>query len=273
MKKKRGNVSKTPYSTMKIMNEPDCVLFREKHRALRKRAEECSRLIITAGVLSESFIDAFRSFEEQRQELRKSIDAYRFPLLQDLYFKNRNDERIRKIFSRFETEKEALAYIFNCREDQISETEEEALSGDEIILHIGNLTPRNLTALPGGFSFPEYIEGDLDFRSITTLPERITFPKYIGRNINFAFLTALPEGTVFQKQVKGRLELGGLKYFPEKFTLPEEVEGSVYFINITSFPEGFRFPERIGKFLYLNRRLKGDPSLPAVPRGTEVRWL
>ena len=92
----------------------------------------------------------------------------------------------------FETEKEALAYIFNCREDQISETEDEALSGKDVVLHCGYFDFHDITLLPEGIIFPRYIERFFSLNDVIEFPKKITLPERIGGDFSLRRLTHPP---------------------------------------------------------------------------------
>ena len=297
------------------MNRKDitCDLLREKHKTLSQQQETCSRLLATKGPLTEVFIDAFLLFEEQKRELSELLKERReyFSFLRNLFFEdnvfqkmeNREfegdtiDSRIQDIFDRFKTKKKALAYLFNCREDQITEMGEEV--SDDTVYHNGRLSLPGLTAfetLPEGFSFPEYMGGELYLRSLRSIPEstvfpkcvggnldlerlialprQVTFPRYVGGFLDLNSVSSLPGGFVFPEHIKGFLTLTNLTDLPAGVTFPERVDDGIDLSNLTVLPEDFTFPEHLGGDLILNKALRNNPSLPAIPDSVEgVRWV
>jgi len=99
-----------------------------------------------------------------------------------------------------------LSYIFNCREDQISTTKEEALRGN-IIFHYGSLDLRSLTSAEG-LTLPQSIGGYLYLSSLTSA-EGLTLPQSIGEDLYLNSLTSA-----------------------EGLTLPQSIGGSLYFKNL-----------------------------------------
>ena len=236
------------------MKEITCDLLRERYTALRKQAEECGRLIVTHGILNETFINAFRSFEEKKQGLKKVIKERerRFSFLQDLYFKKRRSKEIREIFNRFDTERKAIAYIFRCREDQVSGRSygfRESASGKDTVYYNGDFTYYD-TTLSEGFKLPENIHGGLELPNLTALPRKFRFPKRMNGGVNFYSLTALREGISFPSHINGNLRLDSLA----------TVSGRIV------------FPKRINGSLYLPETLKGNPLL-IISKKNDVVWV
>ena len=176
------------------------------------------------------------------------------------------DPRIEEIRSTRDPRKD-LASLFTCREDQISLTEEEALSGN-IVYHHGNLYLGGLTSAEG-LTLPETVGGDLDLSSLTSaegliLPETVggylylngltsaeglTFPESVGGDLDLSSLTSA-EGLTLPASVGGYLYLSGLTS-AEGLTLPETVRGGLYLSGLTS-AEGLILPETVRGNLYLN---------------------
>ena len=229
------------------MNEPAyCDLLRERYAALRKQAEDVSRLIITAGVLNEPFIDAFRDFEEKKRELSELIEAYRegeayFSFLQDLLFNDRNNKRIQNIFNKFEkeekdginpkfrAEKKALAHIFRCREDQIihsyfagQDWNESKEKQSIVYAEIDIEAPWDVThgiaepLSPDYFTYPKNMAGDLKINGITIIPEGVVLPERIGGDFEMDSLTTIPEEFTFPKYIGGHVHLPQLGSFKPK---------------------------------------------------------
>ena len=232
-----------------------CDLLRERYETLSQQQETCSRLLVTKGPLSGAFIDAFRVFEEKRRRLRKLIEKRKeenFFVLQDLFLRNRKDPKIQKIFDRFTTEKEALAYIFRCRKNQITETDEEILSG-ESVFHTEDV---NLEDLPPGVPLPRYIDGSLRLWETEALS---VFPEYVGEHYIFPELRIFPENTVFQVRVAGNFNLTGLKNIPKGTVFPEYIDWQLYLNSLES-------TDNLKEALENTKYIRGGIALPAKHR-------
>lgn len=102
-----------------------------------------------------------------------------------LGFGYNEDPRIKEIITGRNI-KQDLSKAFNCTEDQISLTKEQALLGN-VVYHYGNLDLGSLTSLKN-VTFPETIGYDLILRSLTSL-EGVILPKIIGRALYLLSLT------------------------------------------------------------------------------------
>jgi hypothetical protein len=131
-------------------------------------------------------------------------------------------------------------------ENQISVTEEEALSGG-IKYHYGSLDLSSLTSATG-LKLPEHISGDLDFSRLTS-SEGLELPKFVGGYLNLSSLTSA-EGLKLPEHISGDLYLHNLTS-AEGLKLPEHISGDLYLHNLTS-AEGLKLPEHIGGSLDLH---------------------
>ena len=196
-----------------------------------------------------------------------------------LGFGYQEDPRITEILSTRDLRAD-LANVFDCRKDQISVTNEEALSED-IIYHHGDVILNSITSLKEvtfpktigkdldlssvtslkGVTFPETIKGSLYLNSVTslkevTLPktvvsyldlsslinlERVTLPEIVG-DLDFGALTNLEE-VILPKTIKGYLDLRSVTKL-KKVTFPETIEGDLYLNSVTSLKE-VTFPKTI----------------------------
>ena len=196
-----------------------------------------------------------------------------------LGFGYQEDPRITEILSTRDLRAD-LANVFDCRKDQISVTNEEALSED-IIYHHGDVILNSITSLKEvtfpktiegslilssvtslkGVTFPETIGGTLYLNSVTslkevTLPktvvsyldlsslinlERVTLPEIVG-DLDFGALTNLEE-VILPKTIKGYLDLRSVTKL-KKVTFPETIEGDLYLNSVTSLKE-VTFPKTI----------------------------
>ena len=107
-------------------------------------------------------------------EIDDSIDGFGY----------QKDPRIEEITNQRKI-KEDLAFLFNCRPDQISTTKDEALKGD-IIFHYGDLYLDSLTSAEG-LKLPEKI-GSLYLDSLTSA-EGLKLPEKIGGGLYLSGLT------------------------------------------------------------------------------------
>ncbi len=121
--------------------------------------------------------------------------------------------------------REDLASVLNCKEEEISLTKEEALSGN-IKYHYGKLDLWDLRSAEG-LNLPEYVGGDLDLSGLTSA-EGLNLPEYVG----------------------GDLDLWNLRS-AKGLNLPEYVGGNLRLHNLTS-AEGLNLPSHIGGYLYLD---------------------
>ena len=82
-----------------------------------------------------------------------------------------------------------LSRILGCRENQISFTTEEALSGDDIEYHYGDLDLKGRTSAEG-LELPNSVSGDLDLRALTSA-EGLELPNSVGVDLNLEGLTSV----------------------------------------------------------------------------------
>jgi hypothetical protein len=202
-------------------------------------------------------------------------------------FGYKKDSRIEEIIKKRNIRKD-LAKVFDCQEDQISLTKEEALKGD-VKFHYGDLDLSRLTSAKGlklpekiggslylssltsakGLKLPEKIGGSLDLNSLTSvkglkLPEKIggglyldsltsaeglKLPEEIGGGLDLRRLTSA-EGLKLPEKIGGYLDLHSLTS-AKGLKLPEEIGGGLYLESLTS-AEGLKLPEKIGGGLYLD---------------------
>ncbi|MDD9868262.1 MAG: hypothetical protein OXU73_02960 [Candidatus Campbellbacteria bacterium] len=183
---------------------------------------------------------------------------------------------------------EDVAYIFGVPKDQISTSEEEALSG-KCVYHLGNLLieDKELAELKrnGGTKFPIVVEGEYeidlsitDIKGIPPLPEGVDRLELDG--LTNAEGLNIPEGVV-HLQLKSLKTAEGLK-IPEGvktlslngLTNPEglKIPESVYWLSLNGLKtaEGLNIPESV-RTLYLDG-LKTAEGLN-IPEGVRVLSL
>ena len=176
------------------------------------------------------------------------------------------DPRIEELLQERNVRKD-LTLVLDCKEKNISLTEEEALSGN-IIYHYGSLWLNNLTNAEG-LKFPDKIGGDLYLRSLTSakgleLPDEIEgdlnlsslisaeglkLPDKIGGYLDLNYLTSV-EGLKLPNEIGGYLDLSNLTS-AKGLELPDEIEGDLNLSSLTS-AEGLKLPDEIRDDLYLS---------------------
>ena len=129
-------------------------------------------------------------------EIDDSIDGFGY----------QKDPRIEEITNQRKI-KEDLAFLFNCRPDQISTTKDEALKGD-IIFHYGDLYLDSLTSAEG-LKLPEKI-GSLYLDSLTSA-EGLKLPEKISGILYLNSLTSA-EGLKLPEKISGILNLDSLTH-------------------------------------------------------------
>ena len=205
-------------------------------------------------------------YEGKTRELTKEELRFLYEVDEKILgFGYEKDPRIEEII-RGRNKKQDLVKIFECREDQISLTKKEALTGD-IVYHYGDLDLSTRTDLKS-VTLPETIEGYLDLSSLTDLKnvifpktigdtldlssltnlKKVTLPETIGGNLDLSSLTSL-ENVILPETIVGNLDLSFLINL-ENVTLPETIEGSLDLSSLTSL-KGVILPKAIGDNLYL----------------------
>ena len=134
--------------------------------------------------------------------------------------------------------REDLALVFDCKEENISLTKEEALRGN-IIHHHGDLFLIDLTSVEG-LKLPDEIEGSLNL-SVRSA-EGLKLPDKIGGSLLLNGLTSV-EGLKLPDKIGGGLFLGNLTSV-EGLKLPSKIEGGLYLSSLTS-AEGLELPNEI----------------------------
>lgn len=140
--------------------------------------------------------------------------------------------------------REDLALVFDCKEENISLTKEEALSGN-IIYHHGDLFLIYLTSVEG-LKLPNKIGGSLNL-SVRSA-EGLKLPDKIGKSLSLNGLTSA-EGLKLPSKIDGSLYLHGLTS-AKGLELPNEIEDSLGLGGLRS-AEGLKLPDKIGGTIYL----------------------
>ena len=154
------------------------------------------------------------------------------------------DPRIEELLQERNVRKD-LTLVLDCKEKNISLTEEEALSGN-IIYHYGSLWLNNLTNAEG-LKFPDKIGGDLYLRSLTSA-KGLELPDEIEGDLNLSSLISA-EGLKLPDKIGGYLDLNYLTSV-EDLKLPNEIGGYLDLSNLTS-AKGLELPDEIEGDLWL----------------------
>ena len=182
------------------------------------------------------------------------------------------DPRIEELLQERNVRKD-LTLVLDCKEKNISLTEEEALS-ENIIYHYGSLWLNNLTNAEG-LKFPDKIGGDLYLRSLTSakgleLPDEIEgdlnlsslisaeglkLPDKIGGYLDLNYLTSV-EGLKLPNEIGGYLDLSNLTS-AEGLKLPDEIRDDLNLSGLTS-AEGLKLPDKVGGVLYLSSLISAE---------------
>ena len=149
------------------------------------------------------------------------------------------DPRIEELLQERNVRKD-LTLVLDCKEKNISLTEEEALNGN-IIYHYGNLNLRSLTNAEG-LKLPDEIRGDLDLRSLTSA-KGLKLPDKIEGDLDLRSLTSA-EGLKLPDEIGFSLYLDGLTS-AEGLELPDIIRGALHLTNLTN-AEGLELPNEIG---------------------------
>ena len=155
------------------------------------------------------------------------------------------DPRIEELLQERNVRKD-LTLVLDCKEKNISLTEEEALSGN-IIYHYGSLWLNNLTNAEG-LKFPDKIGGYLDLNYLTSV-EDLKLPNEIGGYLDLSNLTSA-KGLELPDEIEGDLYLRSLTS-AKGLELPDEIEGSLWLEGLTS-AKGLKLPDEIRDGLYLS---------------------
>ena len=149
------------------------------------------------------------------------------------------DPRIEELLQERNVRKD-LTLVLDCKEKNISLTEEEALNGN-IIYHYGNLNLRSLTNAEG-LKLPDEIRGALDLRSLTSA-KGLKLPDKIEGDLDLRSLTSA-EGLKLPDEIGFSLYLDGLTS-AEGLELPDIIRGALHLTNLTN-AEGLELPNEIG---------------------------
>ena len=224
--------------------------------------------------------------QERKEELTKEELEFLYEIDEKIEgFGYKKDPRIKEIQAKRNKRKD-LAYIFECKENEVALTKAELRNNKCIVtygfdldeedidyikdlkyfkgdLYLSDLTSAEGLVLPKeiggslylwgltsaeGLVLPEKIGNFLELGSLTSA-ENLVLPKKIGGDLNLSDLTNA-EGLALPKEIGGSLYLSSLTS-AKGLVLPKEISGSLYLSSLTS-AEGLVLPKEIGGSLYLS---------------------
>ncbi len=159
------------------------------------------------------------------------------------------DPRIKEITDTRNIRKD-LASALDCKEEEISLTKEEALSGN-IKYHYGDLDLENIRNAKG-LKLPEHVGGNLRLHNLTSA-EGLNLPEHVGGGLYLNSLTSVEELNL-PNRIDGSLNLERL-IRAKGLKLPEHVGGGLYLNSLTSVEE-LNLPNRIDGSLNLERLIR-----------------
>ena len=160
-------------------------------------------------------------------------------------FGYKKDPRIEELLKGRNVRKD-LALIFDCKEENISLTEEEALSGN-IIYHYGDLYLDGLTSAEG-LKLPDKVGGYLDLSGLKSA-KGLELPNEIGVSLDLSGLRSA-EGLKLPDKIEGWLKLNGIRS-AEGLELPTEIGGGLWLNSIASAKD-LKLPTEIEEDLSLS---------------------
>ncbi len=182
-----------------------------------------------------------------KQELSKEELKFLYEIDNSIEgFGYQKDPRIEDIISK-RSIKSDLSFVFDCKPEKISITEEEALKGD-IKFHYGDLDLAGLTSVEG-LILPNIISGDLHLNSLTSA-EGLVLPNAIKGSLILLRLTSA-EGLILPDTIGHNLDLSSLTS-AKGLILPGTINGNLKLSSLTS-AEGLVLPGTIGYDLDLSR--------------------
>ena len=176
-------------------------------------------------------------------------------------FGYKKDPRIEELLKGRNVRKD-LALIFDCKEENISLTEEEALSGN-IIYHYGDLSLSDLRSAKG-LKLPTEIKGNLNLNGLTSA-EGLKLPNEIGGVLDLSCLTSA-EDLKLPDKVGGSLYLNSLTS-AEGLKLPNGIGGNLSLSGLTSAKD-LKLPDKMGGYLDLSSLISAEGlKLPEIVGG------
>ena len=199
---------------------------------------------------------------QRKEELTKEELRFLYELDNSIQgFGYEDDPRIEEIKDTRNIKKD-LAFMFNCKEEQIGFTKEEGLSGN-CVYYYGDLMLSDLTSAKG-LKLPKRIGGSLILSGLTSA-EGLVLPLTIGKYLDLSSLTSA-EGLILPKKIGDSLNLRGVTN-TKGLVLPEIVGGSLNLSSLTN-AENLVLPETIVGSLFLSNLTSAkDLVLPEIVGG------
>ena len=161
------------------------------------------------------------------------------------------DPRINEIIEKRNIRKD-LSIVFECGEEQIALTKEEALSGNIVYYH-GDLNLDYIEECEN-ITLPKWVKGYLSLNGLTSA-EGLILPEKVGGNLYLNSLTNA-KSLIFPKEIKGLLDLRRL-ISAEDIILPEKIWGDLYLDSLKNVI-AITFPKIVGGKVELKSLLNGE---------------
>ena len=155
------------------------------------------------------------------------------------------DPRINEIIEKRNIRKD-LSIVFECGEEQIALTQEEALSGN-IVYYYGDLYLNYIKECEN-ITLPQWVRGSVWLNGLTSA-EGLVLPEKIGGSLMLDGLKSA-EGLVLPKKIGRTLSLNGLKS-AKNIKFPEELGEDLSLFSLES-AEDLELPEKIGGYVWLH---------------------
>lgn len=154
------------------------------------------------------------------------------------------DPRIKEIQGKRNRKKD-LAFLFDCKEEQVALTEEDLKNQHCIVAYGFDIGGKNLEYLEN----LKFMYGDIRLDYLTSI-ENLIFPESLTGNVSLHFLESA-DNLVLPKVMNGELFLNGLKS-AKGLKLPKKIKGGLYLGGLTS-TGSLKLPKEIQGNLGLGR--------------------
>lgn len=181
--------------------------------------------------------------QERKEELTKEELEFLYEIDEKIEgFGYKKDPRIKEIQAKRNKRKD-LAYIFECKENEVALTKAELRNNKCIVAYEFELDEKDIDYIKN----LKYFKGDLYLNDLTST-EDLVLPKKVSGDLYLDKLTSA-EGLVLPEEIGRDLILSGLTS-SEDLVLPEKIGRDFDLYNLTS-AEGLVLPKEIGGALYL----------------------
>ncbi|MGN0973542.1 MAG: hypothetical protein ACI4OT_02235 [Bacilli bacterium] len=198
--------------------------------------------------------------QERKEELTKEELEFLYEIEEKIEgFGYEEDPRIKEIIEKRNKRKD-LAYIFNCKENEVAFTEEDLRNNKCIVAYGFDSNEEDIDYIKD----LKYFKGNIDL-DVLTSAENLVLPKEIGGDIRLNNLTSA-EHLVLPKKIGGSLYLNSLTS-AENLILPEKIGRHLNLDRLTS-AEHLVLPEKIGEDLQLSSLTSAEHLvLPKIING------